>query len=180
MAASRLQRSRVLRKHRREGSRAPRLALALLAGAWLAAALPLGGCLQDAADTHYKFNNPNDTTPKNGGGNGETSTIAIAYVNELNDIVIVVNQGLIDQDMAGWTLMESTQTQVYTFPAITLTTGQFVRVHTKDTTGTDTTSDLYASGGDTVDWNSTNNTAILSDATGSGMDQCDRADPCWP
>ena len=153
------------------------LAVALLG---LLTAAGLGGCLEESADKNFKFDNINDTTPSGGDGDDNTGDVAIALVDDVNDIVILVNGSLIDKDMEGWTLDDDDATQLFTFQPFTLSLGAFVRVHTNNTSGTDDADDLYASSGNTVIWANDDLTATLDDAEGNFVDQCDRGDACWP
>jgi hypothetical protein len=145
-------------------------ALALLAA--------LGGCLEEASDKSFKFDNENDTTTK--GGDDQTGVIAIALVMDLNDIVIIVNQGVADKDLTGWTLENATGTAKFTIPSFELKIAQFVRVHT-NVSGTDTASDLFANAGETINWGGIDtNSVVLRDDSRSPVAQCDNGDPCWP
>jgi hypothetical protein len=140
----------------------------------------LGGCLEDAADKSFKFDNENDKTPE--GGDDQTGVIAIALVMDLHDIVIIVNQGAADKDLTGWTLENATGTAKFTIPSFELKIAQFVRVHTNvSESKTDTASDLFASAGETINWGgSDTNSVVLRDSSGSPVAQCKSGEPCWP
>ena len=146
-------------------------------GVVLLAALVLSGCLTDAADKSYKYNNKNDTTPKGGGGSSDTGTMTIALVDEKNDVVLIANQTAADQVMTDWILSNADATNSYTFADFTLTSGDIVRLHTES--GTDDADDLYGAG---INWSSTapDDEADLADGSGNSVDSCTRGDSCWP
>ena len=155
---------------------APSQARALV-GLLLASLLLLSGCLSDAGDTSYAYDNPLDTVDDT----GSSDTIAeleIAYLDEVNEVVFILNTGTTEIDLAGYVLQELNETDTtnwYTFPdATTLAVSRFIRVHTGD--GDDTTTDLYWSGGET--WASGKTAAIIN-AEGTILDTCDDGDLCW-
>jgi hypothetical protein len=144
------------------------------------AAAALGGCLTDAQDKSYKFNNPKDTTPA--GGSGDTGAMAIALVDDEHDVVVISNQTVTDQDLDGWTLeddnSDAAKREVYPFPVLTLKAGAFVRVWT--IVGTDGPSDLYFN--DNYNWGLgvEGQTANLYDNSHTSVDSCSIDDLCWP
>ena len=83
-----------------------------------------------------------------------------------NEYVLIENQGLGDQSMAGWTLSDESD-NTYFFPAgFILRRGQDIHVWTKSGTNTDT--DLYWGRGSGV-WGQ-DDTAYLRDNTGMVID----------
>ena len=152
--------------------------------ALLASALVLSGCLQDAEDQCFAFNNTNDAAPSDlcisgeSTGTGDSSgSVTIVSVTTLNEVVVISNTGLLDEDMTGWTLSNeasSLATDIFTFPSFVLAAGQFARVHSD--TGTDDADDLYWDGAGHWD---AGDTAVLNDENGSPIDSCADGDPCW-
>jgi len=161
----------------------PALALApaiplMVALMGLLIAAGLGGCLEEAADKDFKFDNPLDTTPS-GGDDPDTSGVTIAHVNTNDDVVVIVNQSATDEELQNWTLENSDQTLIYTFPQFGLTIGKFVRVRTGD--GTDDSNDLFTSSAIDLDWGNgiSNQNARLKNDLGTLIDACDDVDDCW-
>ena len=150
----------------------------------LASALMLSGCLQEAEDKCFTFDNTNDPEASGectGGEPTETGdsggTVAIVSVTTLNEVVVISNTGVLDQDMTDWTLENegsSLPADIYTFPSFVLTAGNFVRVHSD--TGTDDADDLYWDGAGHWDGG---DTAVLKDELGSPISTCADGDPCW-
>jgi len=141
----------------------------------------LSGCLTDAQDKGFKYDNENDTTPK-GGSDSETG-VSIAYVDTFDKIVVIVNASTLELDMDGWRLTnngsDEDTLEAYDFVAFVLDSGAFVRVHSD--TGTETNSDLYSGVENEPDWGngSTNDRAILLNAEGSPVTNCEDGDACW-
>ena len=151
----------------------------------LAAVVLLGGCLNDAEDQCYTFINTNDTIASSicvAGDSSDTDTtggsVAIVHVATVNEIVVIVNTGLSDEDMTGWTLINDVSgdtADIFTFPdAFILGPGDFVRVHS--ITGTDDADDLYWDGGDHWD---TLDSVAMKDESDLTIDTCGDGDTCW-
>ncbi|MEE8394830.1 MAG: hypothetical protein V3S29_02165, partial [bacterium] len=93
----------------------------------LVAMLLFAGCLSDAADTCYPFTTTTCDETSTG-----SSGVVIAYVTTLSEVVVLVNQGSLDQDLTNWTLEvegSSDPADIYTFGTFTLSAGHFVRLH---------------------------------------------------
>ena len=151
----------------------------------LAAVVLLGGCLQDAEDQCYTFENNFDASASStcvGGEPSETSTtggsVAIVHVATVNEVVVIVNTGLSDEEMTGWTLtneVSGDSADIFTFPdAFILGTGDFVLVHSL--TGTNDADDLYWDGGDHWD---TLDSIAMKDESALTIDTCGDGDTCW-
>lgn len=150
----------------------------------LAVLLALGGCLQEADDKCFVFDNTADATPSGACVSGESTdtegssgTLAIAHVSTQSEVVVIVNTGLVEEDMTGWTLeneLSALPADIFSFPAFILLTGKLVRVHSD--IGTDDVDDLYWDGG--AHW-STGDRAVLMDEVGSLIDSCTDGDSCW-
>ena len=150
----------------------------------LALALLLGGCLEDAEDKCYAFNNTNDPEPSDACVGGEpadtgtgNSTLAIVHVATVNEVVVIANTGLADQDMGSWTLENEDSglaVDIFTFPSFILPLGDFVRVHS--IAGSDDADDLYWDGAD--HWQ-TNDSVVLKDDSGGTIDTCSDGEVCW-
>ncbi|MCZ6749023.1 MAG: hypothetical protein O7D96_06995, partial [SAR324 cluster bacterium] len=125
----------------------------------------LVGCLEEAADKDFKFDNPLDTTPADGDDDGD---VAIAYVDTANEIVVIVNQSNDIIVMDNWELAAEDSGDVYTFLDFSLFSRVFVRIRTGS--GTDDENDLYWEG--TNHWTSSIDTATLRDATGNAVVVC--------
>ncbi|MBI4081412.1 MAG: lamin tail domain-containing protein [Candidatus Lambdaproteobacteria bacterium] len=148
----------------------------LLLGLALAAAL--AGCLQEAEDKDYPFNNAADTTPSSGGSAaGNVHIVLVAPIQ--TELVVLANVSTVfDVDIKDWTLSSDktgTTTEVYKFKAFTLFRGQFVRFHSAS--GSDTSTDVYGTNVD--NWISTD-TVTLKDNTGIVIDSCaSTSQTCW-
>ena len=132
----------------------------------------LGGCLEEAADKDFKFDNPLDNTPAD--GDDDSGALVIAWVDDVADVVTMNNGGTTDQDMTSWTLEDDDGIDIFTFSTFEFANGQFVRVHTA--AGTDGVSDVYGSG---IDW-STEDAAHLINESGTTVHTCTMGDSCWP
>ena len=150
---------------------------------WLCAALLLpGGCLQDAEDQCFTFDNANDPQASSACVGGEpadtgtgSSSLTIVHVATINEVVVIANTGLADQDMTSWTLEnEVSGTDTFTFPGFTLLEGTSVRVHS--ISGLDDADDLYWDGGDHWD---TLDSIVLKDDSGNTIDTCGDGEVCW-
>jgi hypothetical protein len=139
----------------------------------LAVLLALGGCLQEAEDKCFTFDNPADTSTSDvcvsgegtGTGTGTASGLAFASIDTANEIVVIVNQGDLPFDMSEWTLEAQDSGDIFTFPAtFTLQAGNFVRIRSGD--GIDDFNDLYWTGAD--HWTSSIDTATLKDSIADG------------
>ena len=144
--------------------------------------LLLGGCLEEAEDKCFVFNGADDPTATECvGGEGSSGTfgnVVIVDVNTIGEVVLLFNQGTLDEPMTGWKLENSSTPALsdeFTFPTFTLPIGTFVRVHSL--TGTDTATDLFWDGV-TTHWGPTGE-ALLSDDSGNPVDSCADTDPCW-
>lgn len=152
--------------------------------ALLAAVLLLSGCLQDAEDQCFTFNNTNDTNASSvclGGESSDSDTtgggMAIVHVATVNEIVVIANTGLFDEDMTGWTLtnqVSGDDADIFTFPSFILDQGKFVRVHS--IIGTDAANDLYWDEGDHWD---TLDSIAMKDESATTIDTCGDGDTCW-
>ena len=148
----------------------PGVAMVLLAAALLFAAGLTGGCIQDAHRADYPYNNPLDptqpSTPSPASG-----SVVIASMDPLNEVVVIVNTSTTIYTLTNWTLASNTAT--YTFPAVTLLGGQFVRVQTSavGTNFSPKAQDLYWAVV-TDNWSNTADTAVLKDSTGSIAATC--------
>jgi hypothetical protein len=133
------------------------------------------GCLSDAADKDFDFDNPSDTTPDE--GDDETGQLVISYVDDASNVVVIVNQSAIDETLTDWTLENDAATEVFTFSAFELQSGALARVH--ESSGTDDGDDLYGHG---IDWGlgDDNDEANLHDETGTLVDSCSLGESCWP
>lgn len=150
----------------------------------LAAVILLGGCLQDAEDQCFTFNNPNDQNRSDvcvGGESSDPNTtggnVAIVHVATVNEIVVIANTGLSDEDMTDWTLTNQVSgdtADIFTFPSFLLGPGDFVRVHS--ITGADDADDLYWDGGDHWD---TLDSIAMKDESDLTIDTCGDGDTCW-
>jgi hypothetical protein len=149
--------------------------IAVVGLALLLAAAALAGCLTEAEDKDFKFDNPNDNTPAS--GSSDTGSMSVAFVDEQSDVVLIANQTGEDQDMANWLVINANGEAAYTFGEFTLSAGAIVRLHRDP--GTDDGDDLYEAG---VDWNSTapDDEVDLQDGEGNFVDSCSRGDTCWP
>lgn len=162
----------------------PALALApaiplMVALMGLLIAAGLGGCLEEAADKDFKFDNPLDNTPSD--GDDDVGTLAITFVEPNSDIVIIVNGSGSDREMTNWTLENVGATEEFTFPTFILKAGNVVRVHTMDTTTADDPDDVYATtGGTTIDWQLTDDSATLRNSSGTVVNTCIKGESCWP
>jgi len=143
-----------------------------------AALLALAGCLDEASDKDYDYDNPNDSTPSV--GSDSAGGMAIAYVDAFSNVVVIANQAATGQDMEGWSLTNEDGSQSYAFAGFTLGAGVSVRVHPDD--GTDDADDLYVGAGNEIDWGNgdLNDTAILIDGSGSPVANCRQDEVCWP
>jgi len=140
-----------------------------------------GGCLDEAADTCLAWDNANDpevgTTSCDETGSDSSSQIQIISVDYANDVVILLNSGLTDQDLSGWSLENTAKTPVvdiFSFTSFTLTQGRTVRVHSAS--GTNDADDLFWDGGD--HWGNVDE-ATLKDSAGIVIDICDPTETCW-
>jgi hypothetical protein len=132
-----------------------------------------GGCLDEAADRRYDYDNPEDTTPA-AGDDDTLGTVAIVFVDDLNDVVVIVNGRATDENLENWTLEPQPLGDPFTLPAADVQSGGFIRVHSED--GEDTSTDLYGAG---IDW-SVADEAILKDDAGEPVSSCEKAAGCWP
>ena len=151
----------------------------------LAVLLALGGCLQEADDKCFTFDNTADpandpsvcTTGEGTDTGGSGGILTIAHVSTQGEVVVIVNTGLLDEDMTGWTLEDELSVlpaDTFIFPAFVLLIGKFVRVHSD--LGTDDADDLYWDGG--IHWEA-GDTAVLKDEVGSLIDSCADGESCW-
>lgn len=124
-----------------------------------------GGCLDDAANKDFDFDNPVDPTPDTSNAVGE---LKIAFVGTSSEIVVIVNQSDSTISLDGWTLTAQDSGDIYTFSSFSLSAGQFVRLHSGD--GSDDSNDLYWAGSD--HWTSTIDTAELDNDEGTNIDAC--------
>ena len=149
------------------------LVLAVLAMPVLA-----GGCIEDAEDSEFVFNNPNDPEPGSTDDDDDSTgtEVAIIHVNIQGEVVVISNQGTLSVDLTGWTLKddEPVLDETYTFPAFELPQGGFARIHTE--AGNDVGNDLFWDGGD--HW-SAGDTALLSHSDGTLVSTCSDGDDCW-
>lgn len=152
--------------------------------AMLLAASALGGCVQEAEDQCYVYDNPVDTDRSSvctggeeaGSGSG-SSSVTIVHVATINENVVIINTGLADQDMTGWSLeneVSGLPADIFPFPAFTLLVGEFVRVHS--IVGTDDADDLFWDGGDHWD---TLDSIALKDDVGNTINTCGDGEVCW-
>ena len=123
------------------------------------------GCLDDAANKDFKFNNPVDPTPTNSDAEGE---LKIAFVSTNDEVVVIVNQSDSTISLDGWTLTAQNSGDIYTFSSFSLQAGRFVRLHSGD--GSDDSNDLYWTGSD--HWTSNIDTAELDDDEGANVHAC--------
>ena len=154
--------ARVARQIPGGAGRAIPLVVALLG---LLTAAGLGGCLEEAADKNFKFDNLNDTTPSGGDNDGD---IAIAYVDTATEIVVIVNQSSNIIVMDSWQLEAEDSGDIYAFGVFSLFSRAFVRI--RSGSGTDDSDDLYWEGAN--HWTSSIDTATLRDSTGNAVVVC--------
>jgi len=153
----------------------------------LAAALALGGCLDEATNQDYAFNNSVDPNPDVGDDEGAGLVRIALVVPVAGERVVVHNGSTVDVVLTGWTLKGETTEDVYTFPTFTLGAGKFVRVHSRTDITTDTSTDLYGSGwvengGSPGDhFSGTTDQAFLYDSSGGSISTCSSAstNTCW-
>ena len=143
----------------------------------------LSGCLYDeAAKTCFDFTAENDAQAENdcstSSGSTSSGTIAIISLSPLDEVVVILNQGLSDENLTGWVLgpENAVEGESYMFPSFSLFPGKVVRVHSSDGGETDTATDLYWEGSD--HW-AVEDTALLKDANGNTIDSCSNTEACW-
>lgn len=148
----------------------------------VALVLVAAGCRTQAEDKNYNYNNSLDPHQDTSNGSSGSGQVQIAYVDSLNDIVVLANTGTEDTDMNNWVLSNSDKSATYTFSGFTLSASAIVRVHSASTpSGGDTSTDLYTGSTD-PNWGPTtpNNEAILYNDSSVAIDQCTNGDACWP
>ena len=138
--------------------------------------LLLGACLEEAEDKCFTFNNPSDPNASSEctggeGGSGGSGNVVIFNVSAVDEEVVILNQGILDENMTAWTLENETSglmVDIFPFPTFTLLAGNGVIIHSA--TGTNTADDLFWDGG-TNHWN-TSDTAVLKNDLGTPVDSC--------
>ena len=148
-------------------------------GVVLFSLLFLSGCLYDeAAKTCFDYTAEGEGTGECVSVASDGGNVVIVTVSPADEIVVLGNQGLVDQVMDNWTLgpENAPDGEKYIFGAFTLAVGKYVRVHAGSGTEADTASDLYWEGSE--HWVS-DDTAHLKDSLGTIIDTCNNADPCW-
>ncbi len=148
----------------------------------MALVLALSGCLEDATDTCYRWDNTADANSSTECA-GETTTgssgrVTIVAVAQADELVVIANQGSQEATMTAWTLSAENNIDdafVYIFPAFTLSSGNIVRIHSR--TGDDTTADLYW--GDGIHHWADGDTAVLRDTDGDTISSCATGQTCW-
>ena len=144
--------------------------------------LLLGACLEEAEDKCFTFNNPSDPNASSEctggeGSSGSFSNVVITNVDTVNEVVLLINQGTLDEIMTSWTLKNDTTglvSDIFTFPPFTLFAGNVVLINSA--AGTDLPPNLFWDGG--THWGATD-AALLSDDLGNPIDSCADGDPCW-
>jgi len=123
------------------------------------------GCDTSATTKSYNYNNPVDpTAPPT---TIPAGTVVVSYVDVANKVVILVNRSTTTAyTLTSWTLSSSTTPATYTFGAVTLSAGSFLRIHTA--AGTNTLVDLY---GSNITWG-TSDIATLKDNTTATVNTC--------
>ncbi|MCZ6532626.1 MAG: hypothetical protein O7A08_06645, partial [SAR324 cluster bacterium] len=109
----------------------------------------LGGCLDEANDKCFVFDPTSgvcEGVQSANTGTGALGNVVIFSLTTLNEVVILLNTGLQDEDMTGWTLRNDTTTtitqpNIFTFPGFTLAASRAVRVHSDP--GIDDADDLH-------------------------------------
>ena len=147
--------------------------------ALLVLVLLTGGCLSDAGDTDYDYDNPNDTLDSGSSGDDDDSGLAIVYVNQDNDDVVVANFGLETVDMTGYTIQEQNNDDlVFEFPSFELDSGKIVRIHAEEGDDGDS-NDLYWDDAQGENVFEGGDTAQLKNASGDEESSCSDGEECW-
>src|SRR3954470_24057061 len=84
------------------------------------------------------------------------------------EFVTITNHAATKRTLTGWTLRDA-QKHVFKFPALTLTAGSSVRIHTGH--GSNAAHNLYWGSGSYI-WNNTGDKATLKDKAGTTIDSC--------
>jgi hypothetical protein len=99
------------------------------------------------------------TTVIPGSGN-----LVVSYLSLSEEYVTIRNEGTSAVPLAGWKLHDEGPNYVYVFPAIVISPGSSITIHSH-ATGTDTATDLYWTGN--YVWNNDEDTAYLVDSLGT-------------